>query len=83
MSDRREYLKVLVARMRKKASSVGSMSGLWDVIFDIEAHLAGEPGVLHQTTEQWIADAEKDLGIRSEQNRGENDDEIPKETSSD
>lgn len=39
-----EELTAAAIAMRRRAQEVGSMSALWDVIFDAEHHAAGEPG---------------------------------------
>ena len=37
-----ERMREIAARMREAATKVGTMSALWDVVFDAEAILTGE-----------------------------------------
>lgn len=42
---------------RKVAFAYGTLHPWWDVIFDLEAYLKGEPTWIQQTHEEWMADA--------------------------
>ena len=53
-----ERMREIAARMREAATKVGTMSALWDVVFDAEAILAGEtswadPKTVERSLEAW------------------------------
>jgi len=60
MTDR-ERLQQLVLELRARAAPIGPLHSFWDYIFDIEAHLKGEPTILIHSTKEWVAIAEKNL----------------------
>lgn len=47
-------LRFFVRRMRERASKAGPMHSWWDVIFDIEAFLAGKPTLLQKSAREWV-----------------------------
>lgn len=61
--EQRAELTRMVAAMREIAEPVGSLHGLWDEIFDIEAVLTGQQAFLQKTPEEWIIHARRTLGI--------------------
>lgn len=41
----RDELLRMAAALRARAASVGSMSALWEIVFDLEAHAAERPAL--------------------------------------
>jgi hypothetical protein len=58
--EQKKELEFIASELRIRARRMGTLSALWDEIFDIEAFIAGQPTVLTYTAEQWI-----DLGRKS------------------
>jgi hypothetical protein len=58
-----EELPNLIAKMREIAASVGPLHAWWDIIFDVEAFLAGRPTILKKSgaeyAEMCVAEIEK------------------------
>ena len=53
-----EGMREIAARMREAATKVGTMSALWDVVFDAEAILTGEVSwadrkMVERSLEEW------------------------------
>jgi len=71
MSDNRtieQDLRELADKMRQIAAPVGSLHAWWDIIFDVEAFIAGQPTRLKKSgaeyAEMCIAELEKHSAAR-------------------
>jgi hypothetical protein len=62
MTDQqRQRITELITELRKRAVLIGSLSPLWDVIFDLDALLSGKETLLRMTVDEHILFAEKCL----------------------
>lgn len=60
-NNERTELERLVGALRERAYPVGSMSALWDVVFDMEAYLRDRPTIVSKTAPEWIKYAKECL----------------------
>jgi hypothetical protein len=64
-----DQLKALLKELRSVASPAGAMHAFWDLIFDIEALLAGKRTALNLPASEYISLAEEKLRKAAENDR--------------
>lgn len=60
-AEQRALLVSLVRRLRLAASRGGHLHSYWEMIFDIEAMMAGHATIVKMPVEKWIAHVESEL----------------------